>query len=385
MKRLSYVLIALFVLQMAFVAPSMGQSTTKDYYILFDEAHYQFIDHNLMSTALDSLSNAFSGVNVHVVPIKDKFNETNLQGADLVIIGNPGVNSENNIISVSDTEKKALEDLVDNGGSVLYMSNPYSLNRSLTGHARPLNDLIVTGLDASIHKSPIDSDNVTIVVDDFNNDKNNTHVIINKNNFNDKTLYTETNNITLNSDILYYGTFVELTAGYQPEIYGNTSEYAYIVDQDYEALPSTIQTGPTWLVADKSDNDDVKGRYMLMGSTIMFSDLPYNSGEKWIDQMNNLEFFQNMIAWLLKITPQQDESPIVSNQFSFFMQFNLYAATGIAIALGIIWFGYLIYKGRLSITGIFKIRDEKSGKSHSEKPSEKSKKKHKSKKKKARS
>ena len=60
------------------------------YVVIFDEAHLQFFTHDLMNTALTSLNTTFDtdsiDVTIDLVVNEDPFTQSNLQGANLVIV-----------------------------------------------------------------------------------------------------------------------------------------------------------------------------------------------------------------------------------------------------------------------------------------------------------
>lgn len=343
-----YIVLALIVAS-GFIAPSLAQDEGRDYFILYDEGHGQFFTQELMSTALDSLKNNDifgTNVNINIVAINDTFSQTNLQGADLLLITNPGY-IDDNLADAKSGERSAINGFVDLGGSILYMSNPYSTNKSLAGHAETLNDLLVSDLRA-IDTLGQDGDNTTILADAFANDGNETHVVLDVGNFQFDTLTAEPNNLE-NDTIIYYGAAIDDLTGLSPDFYGNGSENSFTIAKDYTV--GRLQEEAHFMEA----NDD-SGRTMLIGSTIMFSDYLYDSTTKWIDVASNLKLFQNMIAWLLKITPFEDVDPLVQQPWEYFLANNLLFAFAFSIGLGLLWFLLLLRKRRISLLDIFKVR-----------------------------
>lgn len=358
MKRLSYIILFILLLQGFSAVPVYSQDDTKEYYVVYDQGHGQFFDEDLMSTALNSLANAFDNIHINIIINYDQFNQTNLQGSDLVIITNPGLDEDNDQIKIDADETEALEDYVSLGGSVFYLSNPFTFNRTISGHANSLNDLLVKNFDGKIKTSPIDNENVSIILDDFNNDGNASHIYMDSSNINLDILYTEPNNVN-QSQFLYYGALVETTTVIF-DAYGNSSEFAYAVNQKYEVAQETYQHSPLWM--EGKDFGDDNGRTMLIGSTIMFSDIAYDNETKWIDQASNLELFQNFVAWLLKITPLVETDNIVNEEFEFFAKYNILFAFGFALFLALIWFAYLVFNGKLAISHVFSVKIPKKEK-----------------------
>ncbi len=358
MKRLSYIILFILLLQGFSAVPVYSQDETKEYYVVYDQGHGQFFDEDLMSTALKSLENAFDNIHINIIINNDQFNQTNLQGSDLVIITNPGLDEDNDQIRIEPEETEALDDFINIGGSVFYLSNPFTFNRSISGHADSLNDLLVSDFDGKIKTSPIDNENVSIILDDFNNDGNASHIYLDSSNINLDTLYTETNNLT-QSEFLYYGALVETTT-VSFDLYGNTSDFAYAVNQEFEIAAETYQHNPLWM--EGKDFGGEKGRAMLIGSAIMFSDLAYDNDTNWVNQESNLELFQNFVAWLLKITPLTAHDNIVDEEFDWFARYNILFAFGFALFLALVWFAYLVLSGKLSISQVLNIKTSKKKK-----------------------
>lgn len=362
MKKLSYLILILLILQLTMPTNVISQnSEKKTYYILYDEAHGQFFNHHLLDTALKSLNSSLN-LNIKLIINKDKFNSTNLQTADLVIITNPGFanKSTHALINIGSSETTALNSFISLGGSILYMLNPYSTNSSISGHSLPMTSLLVSALTSLIFKTPSnDNDNVSIVMDDFHNDGNSSHVKINLNNINDKTIYNEKNNLTSNS-IYYYGTNFNVNPANNSFV-GKTAYTSYAVDQNYVAFGDSLNVGLDWLYGTSSGNNN--GRTMVVGSTIMFSNLKYNNNTTWINSNNdvNLKLFQNIIAWLFKITPLPAPQPLVSQNLNFFYFSNLISAIAGALILIILVYSSLIFKGRISADKLFSIRIAKRG------------------------
>lgn len=345
MKSKFYLILFLFILSL--LVPVSSQVDDNEIVILFDEAHNQFFDSELMQTALNSLEDALN-VSVRIQMNYEAFNSSSLQGADLLIVTNPGLKSDGTPVTIGNSERSSIASFVDNGNSVLYMGNPYSHNTSITGHARPMNDLIIEDLEARMHYAGIDTDNVTIILDDFNNDGNNSHILIKPENIKGDVFTTELNDLT-DAQFLLYSGFV-ITSNLNPEYYGDTSDTAYKVDQDYNIAVDTIVKDPRWMEA-----VDGKGRAMLIGSTIMFSDYAYDATSSWIDQQSNLELFQNLVAWLLEITPLEDPN-LIDQDFSFFARYNLLIAIGIAGGVLLLWIGSLIYRKQMTRDKIFDVK-----------------------------
>ena len=105
--------------------PVVGK-TTLEFTILFDEAHGQYFNRSLMEGALNELNNLIPENNETEIEIQllfqqSDFNSTNLQGIDLLIITNPGLQEEDIFLP---SEIEAILDFVELGGSLFLLSNP---------------------------------------------------------------------------------------------------------------------------------------------------------------------------------------------------------------------------------------------------------------------
>ncbi|RMG37573.1 MAG: hypothetical protein D6732_06460 [Methanobacteriota archaeon] len=349
--KVQYVL--LILLLASSLIPASGQEVEDKYVILFDQSHGQYFTLDMMKTAFESLSALEDryGTEIVVRPLNDKFNSTNLQGADLVIISNP----ESGGFALTE-EKRALADFVEAGGSTLYMGNPYSEDKNITGNPSLLNDMMSSNFQtkAAFQTAQDSTTDPTVVVDDFNNDGNFTHVIVTPDNLDAEVVYKgPVPGFTNVSEVLYYGSAVidkdEVSSLFKKIIHGNFSETAYAVDAQFD--PAVLSQEFFWLVGKEYEN----GRSMAVGSTIMFSDLPYDNNTKWIDQKDNLKLFQNLIAWLLQITPAKEEKPIIEQAFSFFVSLDIGVAIGLTVLFLLMVFSYLIINGKLSPSEITNV------------------------------
>lgn len=349
--KVRYVL--LILLLASSLIPTSAQEVEDKYVILFDQSHGQYFTVDMMQTAFDSLSalEDHFGTEIEVRPLNHKFNSTNLQGADLVIISNP----EEGGFALTE-EKRALADFVEAGGSTLYMGNPYSEDKNITGNPQLLNDMMSSNFQtkASFQTAQDSTTEPTVVVDDFNNVENITHIVVTPENLNEEVMYRgPVPGFTNVSEVLYYGSPVVdqdvVSSLFKTIIHGNFSSTAYAVDAQFDA--TLLSQEFFWLVAKEYEH----GRSMAVGSTIMFSDLPYDNNTKWIDQRDNLEMFQNMIAWLLQITPVEGSKPIIEQAFSFFVTLDFAIAIGLTLLFIILVFATLIINGKLSPSEITNV------------------------------
>lgn len=337
--------------------PATAQVKEKTYIILYDESHEQFFSSELMQTALKNLPEAL-GVDITVRINTEDFTPSSVQGSDLIIISNPGADSE-----VKDGEKAAIDTYVSNGGGVLYMSNPFNYNSTLTGHANTLKGLLTSQFNAFMRVDAVDTDNTSLIIDDYNNDGDDSHVIVNVNNLETEVFRTEPNNLS-NSQFLLYSGLVS-TKDLAPIYYGNASEFSYAVTQNYEMALDTEKPAVKqvkWMEAKEIGNNS---RVMLLGSTIMFSDYNYDNQSTWIEQYDNELLFQNIVAWMMHLTPKEKQNELVGDNFAWFRNYNIFVAIAFGIVLFVLWFGSLIVNGKIStknLLSISKPKSEKTGK-----------------------
>ncbi|MHA1221384.1 MAG: hypothetical protein ACTSQB_06590, partial [Candidatus Heimdallarchaeota archaeon] len=230
MKNRSLVFIIICLLSLASIQPiysATEQPTTEkqimDYVILYDESHGQYFNRTLMATALESLSNVTvqdPDVEIRITVLFQEngteFNSTNLQGIDLLIITNPGISDDDVIVS---SERVAILDYVELGGSLFLLSNPLTQNENITGHTSTLNNLLAARnnrlTSARFSASP-DQIHSQVLIDDFNSTYgNDSFITINE--------YNTTKNI-LTQQVDYFWQEVEIdnvTIYSTPIILGN--------------------------------------------------------------------------------------------------------------------------------------------------------------------
>ncbi len=324
------------------------------YVVVFDEAHLQYFTHERMKTAISSLNDTFdterTNVTIDLVINEEAFTRSKLQGANLVIIPSPNLNDQKVSNAVAG-ESTAMNSYLENGGGALYMLNPFSLNDTYASHRRGLDTIIASSINSDVMLGTvesIDNDNTTIIIDDDNNDGNNSHVYFDQANVQFDIWNTELNNI---SRVLYYGTALSEVPGNTR--YGNTSEYSYAVNQEY-VIKNPPDGGHKWISGHEIGSDN--GRAILIGSTIMFSDLPYDNSTAWIDVEDNLALFQNLVAWLLKITPLNLPQGTITNDFNYFLTRNVFFSILIPLLLLSLVFGLMIRSKSISFNRIFDIK-----------------------------
>jgi hypothetical protein len=358
-KSAIFILILFFMSSLSLNQSTMAQ-TQVNYTIIYDEAHLQFFTHELMSMALSGLNETFDSsskdVTIQLVINKENFTSSNLQGSDLVIITNPGLKDGSADYIINDDsnedEEKNLLGYINDGGSVLYMGNPVSNNDSIRGHRSAMDRLVIDELGANLRLGSGDGDNTTVVIDDFRNDGNSSHVYFTNDHIQYDIWKTETNEV---SSVLYYGSSLDQPVA-QP-FFGNGTELTYAVGPDYSIIIE--DNGEVVWLSGSSSIGSNGGRALLIGSTIMFSDYSYNESMSWNEVEDNNLLFQNLVAWSLKMTPLNVPEETVDSGFGYFLSRNIFLSILIPIALIVLIFSILLKNNIITIDKIMEFRTKK--------------------------
>lgn len=321
-RTLVFLLLCLVtVTNVPYIYDISGQQTL-NYVILFDESHGQVFNRTFMDAALSSLTNiTIEDPDTELViellfQVESRFNSTNLQGVDLLIFTNPGLGEDD---SLDQTEKDAILDYMELGGSLFLLCNPLTQQDNITGHPTTMNELLnerdnwltsarfMFGANQSLSR---------VIVDDFNSTYGNaTHVTFNEYN-STKTIFNENidffwqetkiNNVTIYSDSISLGN-ERLEDELLEKIVqvGKTPITSYAINEEYDIFRDPTNGFLTWLFAKKTRGT----RLVMSGSTIMFSDLEIVENSTWIEQNQNLELWNNLILWLLEYTPHLERDP----------------------------------------------------------------------------
>jgi len=266
------------------VVDTQAQSNSTPYSILFDEAHDQYFKYSnqRFKTALDYLNTT---ADFQVFLNTELFtNATELLAYDLIIIGNPGINT-----TFASQEVEVLKNYTDNGGHLFLLSNYYAVVNPLydkddLGNADALNN-ITQALNLSVfftkfdlHHFPPTTDlgREIVALDDsvfkfFHPIKYKINTIV---------TYTSGLNTSQSQDVIATG-------------YSNS----YLENEDGNRTTNT-----PWLVATQRGRSHI----VLCGSTAMFSDVNVTddldksySGVLWINAADNLRLWANIIQWIL--------------------------------------------------------------------------------------
>ncbi|MBY8999304.1 MAG: hypothetical protein KGD64_00110 [Candidatus Heimdallarchaeota archaeon] len=354
MKKRSIVLLFIYLFSTTnmFLSIPLNADTTIEYVIMYDEYHGQFFDRELMSKALDSLNELiiYNNETKERVEIKidlifnneTAFNSTNLQGVDLLIMTNFGFEEENNLLL---SERLAILDFMELGGSLFALCNPLSYDVNITGNPVPLN-VFLNERDSALTTARIRTPNTvnsTVLVDDFSHVYENNTFISLKNYESDHTIFEQ--EVTI-SNLTLYSSSIELGNELRDVAIGRTLNTTYSVSEPYEIFRDPATGFLTWFLSQSVGNS----RFVLSGSTIMFSDLDIIDGEKWIDQDQNLDLWKNTILWLLRYTPHP-ELPALP-----LLPFWSYALIVVGIAVIIFGMSVLLYRYRINKKTEFKVK-----------------------------
>ena len=369
MKNRSIVLLLISLLTLAGIQPiysATEQPTTEkqilEYVVLFDESHGQYFNRTLMSAALDSLTNMT--VNDPEVEIKidilfqedgESFNSTNLQGIDLLIITNPGINDDDVITS---SERSAILDFVELGGSLFLLCNPLTHNENITGHTSSFNNLLSARdnqmTSARFSSSP-DQAHSQVIIDDFNSTYgNDSFITLNEYN-NTNTIFERRidyfwqeigiDNVTIYSTPITLGNERPDDNDDKVEL-GKTPFTSYSVDEDYTIFRDPGNGFLAWLLSKDLGNS----RLVMSGSTIMFSDSIISGNSTWIEENQNFDLWNNLILWLLEYTPHPVRNPPA------IWVFENYALIVAAFSIVIFGISVFIYKYRSKKRTTIKIQ-----------------------------
>ena len=356
-KSLKFIICLSLIL---FVIPSISfaeaDEEIESYIILFDEAHFSNYNHTIMIDALSSLNDSELGIEIFFKIIKDPFNSTNLQGSDLLIIPNPGLNDGDADV-FEDAESMALYFYEQNGGSILAMSDPLSLNENLTGNSGALNDLLRDSeYEASKNSFYNHATGETdLFLNDLNNDGSSEYLILTPKHIKEDHII-RFEPYEINQSI--YTTTCSIVE--QESIIGNFSQFSYKVDSAYN--PTTnIQPDMGWFSVEERD----AARVALIGSTVMFSSTFYQndtSNDLWINKGDNMKLWKNTVYWLLGITPMSEANKPLTETFMPYL-LTIAGTIVITVVIGFVYAYFTTQKDEVKVhTNIAKQREKKQKK-----------------------
>ncbi len=276
--------------------------------VIFDVAHQQTFNHTQMQLAIQAIEERLE---ITVFINYDSFTLVNLQGADLIIIPAPNYNAseaEDSETSFTEIERRAFFEFYRDGGSVLYLANPYFFEeemRDYSSHTNYLNYMMSSGGQDEVDYGGLSIDRAQItLMNDFNNRYDDERFIY----INNDTMLTDHSIIQgfLDTDsvdeLLTYSTSID-TLFAQRLI--NTSVTTYEVNAAGEVQGGKTQEH-TILASNEIEAYDSRG--ISCASAIMFSDLAITntSSDTWFEAYDNALLWENMISWLLFEIPEEE-------------------------------------------------------------------------------
>lgn len=281
--------------------------------VVFDVAHQQMFNDTHLQSALQMIEDVFEA---DVYINTDNFTLTNIRGADLIILPSPyygAVDVPDGTGAFANIERRALQEYYQDGGSVLFLANPYFYEEELRNYSSDITS-INTMMEGSSGETGADSyenlgfaEPYLTLFDDFNYEQGDPRYLhINESTFlADHPIidgYPDDDSVT---EILTYTTETNFLSSSTSVI--NTSKVAYGLRTSGE-MPSvgSVKTHRILAVDEK-----FLGRGASIGSTIMFSDLAVTneSATTWFETYDNAQLWKNVIAWLLLQTPVTIPSP----------------------------------------------------------------------------
>ncbi|NHJ86558.1 MAG: hypothetical protein FK734_13920 [Asgard group archaeon] len=305
-KKLSYALIimtfaSLFLLGLPTQTQDIvGLKGTKPI-IIFDIAHDQRFNDTQMQSAINLIRTEF---NATVYINEDSFTFTNLRGADLVILPAPYYLSEDTTEThgpFTDIEQQALVEFYEDGGSVLYLANPYFFEENMRNYSSNIGYLnfMMGGVSEEGTYGTLNLFQANgILLDDFNSEFGDERLIhvANETMATDHAIIQGFLDDEPVNDILTYATYSNSRLS---ESIINTSRTSYEITDEGEIRAGSVKEHSI-LMADELYG----GRGISCASMIMFSDLEVTAGgETWFNTYDNAKLWKNIIAWLLQFTP----------------------------------------------------------------------------------
>ncbi len=388
-------LIILIVLSISIISPvtsihlvnSLDYTIKKDkYVILFDEAHYQSFTHQNFSIGFVAVNETLQreyGVSIEIKTIDTPFNRTNLQFADLLFITNPGLFPNGTVYSFQKEELQAIKDYLNLGGNVFLSGNPFIPNANYSGHVGPLNQILKEIYIGGIrfYSDGVDKNESTVIVNDFINDGNESHVLVNQSYILSNTVFEEPFNATnfvVYSQSITLDPLVAQFEDAKKRLIGQTPPTSYTVLPGYSV--TQIYERPAWLAYFEAEEQ--KGRTIVSGSTIMFSDMvdSYNN-QTWIKKADHEKLFVNIIAWLLHLSPTEKIDTTLEKSVGYLMLLEIVAGVGVSLIVFVILYLYLfkLKTSKRTFASLVKKEKRRSEKMYEEKSSPKKDKKKKKK------
>ncbi len=319
--------------------------------IIFDVAHEQRFNHTHMQSAIELIENEFNAT-VHIN--YDPITLTSLRGADLVILMAPFYYTE---LSFTSTERRAMVEFYQDGGSVLYLANPFFFEdemRNYSSNIVQLNNMMgdqYEPAEGTYGSLELFRSN-TVLFNDFSYRYDDERYIYIDNNTlaNDHEIIEGYNGAEPVKELLTYATYGSTI---HAKAVINTSLTTYELNVDGEINQGSVFEHSI-LLADEKYN----GRGISCGSAIMFSDMNIteDGALAWFEVYDNALLWKNIIAWLLLETPEvQADNPIAN--FGLFA-ISIFAVFFILLVVGSIFYTVGREAKRVEVSEtIIKMRD----------------------------
>ncbi|MHA1990500.1 MAG: hypothetical protein ACW98A_06000 [Candidatus Hodarchaeales archaeon] len=327
--------------------------------VMLHEGKNQFFNSTTMKGSVEILNEN----NYTVITSSETINRTSLTGIDILIIpGSPNPSSSSDVNQYSDTEIFYIKEWLEqpNHGLVL-LSNPYTSNSSLNMNSNSLNRIISQSnlfLDSRFTKG---SNNLGVSLQNLYPD-----------NYEDPSILTI--EVTSNTQFPFNEEkkIVSMSNSVNPVFpvaEAGMSVFGLSADNSI-----TLQ-GENPVILGGSTDDHTSSRLFLIGSALMFSDLPgpdstNTSSISWLNTADNAEIWLEIIKWTL------DAEVVVEKSDTFLPMITL-ISTQIILGIVLIFVGFLV-STRYSIavetpisTNISKEGIDKITQSPSEEKSEK--------------
>jgi hypothetical protein len=292
--------------------------------VMLREGKNQFFNSTTMKGSLEILNEN----NYTVIPSSETINRTSLTGIDILIIpGSPKPSSSSDINHYSDLEIFYIREWLEqpNHGLIL-LSNPYTSNSSLNVNNQNLNQIISLSNLYSDSRFNTGSDNFGVSLQELNPGDyedpsiltievlGNTMFPLNE----EKKIITMSNSV----NPLY------------PIAEAGMSVFGISADN----LISLQGENP--VILGGSTDADTSSRLFLIGSALMFSDLPgpdstNTSSISWLNTADNAEIWLEIIKWTLDVEDVDEKSDT-------FLPMITLISTQVILGIALIFVGFIV-------------------------------------------
>lgn len=351
---------SLLILSVSSLSNSLDVKSYKgiDPVIIFDVAHDQHFNDAHLQSALQLIETEFEA-EIHFN--HENFTLTNLRGADLLIIPAPYIDASR--AKFSDLERQAITEFYQDGGSVLFLANPYFFEeemRNYSSNLQYINDMMGISINEGedTYGSLSFNTGEIVLLDDFNNLYNDERFLLINNETIDSS-HPIINGFPIDDpidELIIHTNYVIRSSDPDVSFVINTSRTAYELKSDGE-VPFGGGTS-IYTVLAVEEIAAFKSKGISCASAIMFSDLPIveNDTTTWFESFDNAKLWKNMIAWLINDLPKDEPVNEIPD-------FGLFAIILIAIFFILMVLGSVLYtigreikKAEVSET-IIKMRD----------------------------